>query len=74
MESADTGQLAQTNAALDDIATRRDDLAARMRSVLEAAAFGGQPADPSSVAALQAEAQALLSSAQALPPTSQPAP
>src|SRR5206468_2087871 len=65
--SPDTAQLAQTNAALDDVAVRRDDLVERMRTVLEAAAFQGQPADPTQVASLQSEAQNLREAAAALP-------
>jgi hypothetical protein len=67
LESTDTAQLAQTDAALDDVATRRADLAGRMRAVLEAAAFNGQRADPAQVSSLQAEAQTLLDAASALP-------
>jgi hypothetical protein len=58
---------AQTDAALDDIAARRDQLAQRMRAVLEAAAFKNQPADAAQVAAMRAEAQSLLDTAAALP-------
>jgi hypothetical protein len=60
------GQLARTNAALDDLAARRADLAGHMRASLEEAAFSGQPLDPGQVAAMQAEAQSLLDAAAAL--------
>jgi hypothetical protein len=63
-KAADT---AQTDAALDDIARQRDDLAQRMRAVLEGAAFKNQPADAAQVAAMRAEAQSLLAKAAALP-------
>src|ERR1051326_8355735 len=67
LAGADSTQLTQTDASLDEIAARRDDLARRMRGVLEAAAFAGQQADATQVRALQAEAQALLDDAAALP-------
>jgi len=65
--TADGTQLGQTDASLDDIAARRNDLASRMRGVLEPAAFAGQRADAAQVSALQAEARALLDAAAALP-------
>ncbi|MBV9892823.1 MAG: hypothetical protein JO020_01495 [Chloroflexi bacterium] len=67
LQAADTTQLAQTDAALDDLATRRADLATRIRAVLEGAAFNGQRADATRVASLQSEAHALLDDAAALP-------
>jgi arylsulfatase A-like enzyme len=67
LTNPDEAQLAQTDAALDELAARRADLAGRMRLVLESAAFAGQRADTAAMAALQAEAQALLDDAHALP-------
>jgi hypothetical protein len=66
--SADDEQLTQLDAALDDLAVRRADLAGRIRSRLEGATFAGQRLDPAEVASLQQEAQALLQSAAALAP------
>jgi arylsulfatase A-like enzyme len=68
LEGSSQAQLGQTDAALDDLATRRADLAGRIRTALEAAAFEGQRLDPPQAAAMQAEAQALLDSAAALSP------
>ena len=58
--------LAQTNAALDDLASRRADLANQMRAALEGAAFSGQRVDPAQVTDLEARAQVLIDSAQVL--------
>jgi hypothetical protein len=68
LKSPSDSQLAETDAALDDLANRRADLAARMLSALEAAAFSAQRVDPAQVASMQAEAQALLDAARALAP------
>ncbi|MCA1647722.1 MAG: hypothetical protein LC797_20430 [Chloroflexi bacterium] len=59
-------QVARLNSALDELAARRADLAGRMRTRLEGAAFAGSRLDPTEVAGLQREAEALLQSAQAL--------
>lgn len=68
LESPSDRQMAQTNAALDDVATRRADLAGRMRSRLEGAAFSGTRLDPVEIAGLQQETETLLQSAQAVMP------
>jgi hypothetical protein len=67
LASPDAALLARVNAALDDVAARRTDIAGRMLMRLEAAAFDGQRLDPTETAGLQAEALALLDSARALP-------
>jgi len=69
LEAADAARLAQTDAALDDLAVRRADLAGRMRAVLEGAAFSGQRVDPAQVNAMLGEAQALLGDASTLLPS-----
>jgi hypothetical protein len=61
-------QLARVDAALDDLAARRADLAGRMLTALEGAAFSGRRLDPVAVAGMQREAQALLQAAQTLIP------
>jgi hypothetical protein len=61
-------QLTQTDGALDDLATRRADLASQMRALLEGAAFSGQRIDPAQVTDLEAQAQALIDSARNLAP------
>ena len=66
--SPDDDQLTQLDAALDDLAAHRTDLAGRMRSRLEGATFAGQRLDPVDVAGLQQETQSLLQAAQALLP------
>jgi hypothetical protein len=67
LASGDSGQIADSDAALDDIAAQRGDIAGRMRQVLEAAVFSGQRADAAAVGALRTQAQGLLDSAAALP-------
>ena len=69
LEASDAAVLVRTDAALDDIVARRADLAGRMRAVLEAAAFSGTPADPATVAQLQAEAAQLVNDVQSLQTT-----
>jgi hypothetical protein len=66
LEGSSEARLAQTDAALDDLAGRRNDLASRLRARLEAAAFAGVPLDPTEVAGLQAEAESLLAEARGL--------
>src|SRR5438105_146194 len=68
LEGSSDAQLARLDAALDDLAADRADLAGRMRSRLEAAAFSGVRLDPAEIADLQREAQTLLQMAQALTP------
>jgi hypothetical protein len=68
LESADEARLAEVDAALDALATRRADLAGRMLAALDAAAFAGQPLDAALVAGMQQEAQALLASVRTLSP------
>ena len=65
---ASEARLAEVDAALDALATRRADLAGRMLASLDAAAFSGQPLDPAQVAGMQQEAQALLATARTLSP------
>jgi hypothetical protein len=66
LESPDAAQLVSTDAALDEIATRRAELAGRLQAAFEGAVFAGQRVDPAQVAALQADVQTLLADAQAL--------
>jgi hypothetical protein len=66
LESASHAQLAETDAALDDLAARRGRLAGRMRDALEAAAFSAQPLDAATVGDLRAEAESLLEAARTL--------
>ena len=68
LEGPSEARLAEVDAALDALATRRAELASRMVAALEAAAFSGQRLDPAQVAGMQQEAQALLAAASALSP------
>lgn len=68
LQSPNPAQLAQADAALDALAAQRADLASRMLSALEGAAFRGQRLDPVQVAGMQQEAQRLLAAAMALTP------
>src|SRR5207248_8575412 len=68
LEGASEAGLAEVDAALDALATRRAGLASRMVTALQAAAFSGQPLDPAQVAGMQQEAQALLATARTLSP------
>ncbi|HEV7662612.1 MAG TPA: hypothetical protein VGQ62_03685, partial [Chloroflexota bacterium] len=66
LEGSSHARLLQTDTALDALSARRADVATRMLTRLEAAAFAGQRVDPNEVAALQAEAESLLTDARAL--------
>jgi len=61
-------RLAEVDAALDALASRRAELANRMVAALDGAAFSGQRLDPAQVTAMQQEAQALLAAARTLAP------
>jgi hypothetical protein len=66
LSGPDPDQLANIDAALDDLSARRAVLAGRMRAVLDGAVFAGQRANPALVAQLKNDAQTLLSDAQSL--------
>ena len=68
LASPDDARLSATDAALDGLAARRAELASRMLATLEGAAFAGRRVDPTQVAGMQQDAQALLQAAQALAP------
>jgi hypothetical protein len=59
-------QLVQMDAALDDLASRRADLAGRMLSSLDGAVFSGRRLDPAAVAGMQREADSLVQAAHML--------
>ena len=68
LASPDDARLSATDAALDGLAARRAELASRMLATLEGAAFAGRRVDPTQVAGMQQDAQALLQAVQALAP------
>ena len=68
LEGSSEARLREVDASLDALAAQRADLASRMESALQAAAFTGQRLDPTQVAAMQQEAQALLVAARTLSP------
>jgi hypothetical protein len=68
LEGSSEARLADVDAALDALAAQRGELAGRMESALQAAAFSGQRLDPGEVTSMQQQAQALLAAARTLAP------